>query len=300
MKLIHCILSIALAGVLCSSLLPATADAACAGGTCTPSGGGTSRGAPAGGGGSPGGGGGGHGGGGNYWGGVAAGAAAGVITGIITQQMMQQRQEPTYEEPARSRRVQRRSGSGNGDSSSDDVGVGDKAAVIETSPIDPPLNQYAQVPSDVSDTGIASDAGTGSTQPSTTGSAGPTQETTGSVGSSGSTTGPHVPGIPYEEPRDYLDWKGHVVEWLFDQGLEKGIEAIPGVGPAVVLIKSLASNGKSVNTGAQSASRKYDAENEMANEKKAPAIESMQLNANQGMKPFGSDLSDKNIFGEGE
>jgi hypothetical protein len=95
-----------------------------------------------------------------------------------------------------------------------------------------------------------------------------------------------------------LDWKGHVVEWLFDQGLEKGLEAIPVVGHGIVLIKSLASNGKSIKTGAQSASEKFDAENEMANERKAPDIESMRRNADQGMKPFGSDLNDKYIFGE--
>jgi hypothetical protein len=166
MKLIHCILSITLAGALCSSLLPATADAACAGGSCTPS-----RGAPARGGG---GGHGGGGGGGTDWGGVAAGVGAAIITGIIQQQMLEQNRQPVYEKPTYSRRAQRRSGSG--EDTSDDVGDGLKSAVS----IDPPLNQYAQVPSDTSDTG--SDAGVG-----------PSPISTGSIDSSDEPTTPLQP-----------------------------------------------------------------------------------------------------------
>ena len=293
MKLIHCILSITLVGMLSSALLPATADAqACSGGSCGSSGGGVSRG----GGGSGGGhvGRGGHGGGGTNWGGIAAGVGAGIITGIITQQQTsEQNRQPVNKEPASSRRVQRRSGSSSSEDISDDVGDGLKPAVNDTSSQDPPLTQYAQGPSDNIDTGIRSDAGSiVAPVQATTGSAGPTQETTGSVGSSGSTTEPHSPGIPYEEPRDYLDWKGHVVEWLFDQGLDTGLEAVPGVGHVIVFVKSLASNGKQVKTGIQSASEKSDATNEMANERKAPDIESIKANVDQGQRAFGSRIND--------
>ena len=184
MKLIHCILSITLAGALCSSLLPATADAACAGGSCTPS-----RGAP------PRGGGGGHGGGGGggtNWGGVAAGVGAAIITGIIQQQMLEQDRQPAYNEPARSRRAQRRSGSGSSEDTSDDVGDGLKSAVS----IDPPLNQYAQVPSDTSDTG--SDAGVG-----------PSPLSTGSIDSSDE---PTTPLQPLYDQRDKLQAEFNALE----------------------------------------------------------------------------------------
>jgi hypothetical protein len=293
MKLIHCILSITLVGMASSTLMPATADAqACSGGSCGSSSGGASR---------PGGGSGGghishggHGGGGTNWGGVAGAVGAGIITGIITQQQMsEQNRQPVDKEPASPRRVQRRSGSSSSEDISDDLGDGLKPAVNDTSLQDLPPNQYAQGPSENVDTGIRLDAGSiGALPQTTTGSASPTQETTGSVGSSGSTTEPHSPGIPYEEPRDYLDWKGHVVEWLFDQGLDKGLEAIPGVGHVIVFVKSLASNGKQVKTGAQSASEKYDASNEMANERKAPDIESIKANVDQGQRAFGSRIND--------
>jgi hypothetical protein len=208
--------------------------------------------------------------------------------------MMQQRQEPTYEEPARSRRVQRRSGSGNGDSGGDDVGDGSKAAVNDTSLQDPPLNQYAQVPSDIHDTGIASDAGP---QPAIA-SAGPLRETTGSVGSSGSATEP----LPYEPPEPANDNESgtvKVVKWLLIKGA--GLAALTYGGPVgayAFITHALASNGKNIRDGTKAALEKNEAENELHNERVAPAIESMQRNADQGMKPFGSDLSDKNIFGE--
>jgi hypothetical protein len=228
-------------------------------------------------------------------GGVAGAVGAGIITGIITQQMSEQNRQPVDKEPVSPRRVQRRSGSGSSSSEdiSDDVGDGLKPAVNDTSLQDPPPKQYAQGLSDNVDTGIRLAAGSiGAPVQATTGSAGPTQETTGSVGSSGSTTEPHSPGTPYEEPRDYLDWKGHVVEWLVDQGLDKGLEAIPGVCHVIVFVKSLASNGKQVKTGVQSASEKYDASNEMANERKAPDIESIKANVDQGQRAFGSRIND--------
>lgn len=291
MKVIHSILSTAVAGLLASSLLTAAADAACVGGTCTSGGAGTSRGAPAGGSGvRPSGGGGGHGGGGGgggpNWGGVAAGTAAGIITGIITQQMMQQGQGPT-EEPARSRRV-RRSGNGNGVSSGNDVGGGTKPAVDDTS------LQYAQVPSDTNDMGIVSDAGSIGPARQTTGSVGPAQATTGSVGSSGSTTEP-LPYEPPEPPQDYLSTTGRVVKWVFKWGAQALVSAVGGEG--VVAVYEIGENGKDVKDGAKGALQKNQAEKELHDERVAPAVESMERNAAQGRKPFGSDLNDPSLFG---
>jgi hypothetical protein len=242
MKLIHCILSIALAGALCSSLLPATAEATCAGGSCAPSGGGPPRGGGGGGGGH----GGGGGGGGTNWGGVAAGVGAAIITGIIQQQMSEQNRQPVYKEPAHSRRAQRRSGSGSSEDTSDDVGDGSKVAVIETSPIDPPLNQYAQVPSDISDPGIATDA-----------SVGPARETTGSVGSSDSTTDPHVPN---EQPDDNSSISGQGVKWVLIKGVEAVVWEIPVLGPWIVTSYEVGSNGNKIKKGTEEALKKNEAE----------------------------------------
>jgi len=290
MKLIHCILSMTLAGALAGSLLPVTSDAACVGGTCT-SGGGAPA-APTGGGVS--GGGGGHHGGG--WGGVAAGAAAGIVTGIITQQMMQQRQAPVYEEPPPYRRVPRRTGGGNGAGSGDDVGDG-KAGVSDTFSQDPALNMYAQAPSDTNDMGIASDAGSppinvGPT-PLTTGSVGPAPETTASVGASGPTTDPRV---QHDPPKDYVSIPGHGVKWGLKKGVEALIFAIPYVGPYIVTIYEVGDNGKKIKTGVKKALDENERWNQQHNEDVAPSIDAMRKNAEQGRKPFGSDLRDPTLF----
>ena len=73
------------------------------------------------------------------------------------------------------------------------------------------------------------------------------------------------------------------------------ISAVGGEG--IVAVYEIGDNGKNVADGAKGALQKNEAENELHNERIAPAVESMERNAAQGRRPFGSDLNDPSLFG---
>jgi hypothetical protein len=266
MKLIHCILSITIVGALSSSLLPTSADAqTCSGGSCGSSAGGVSRGT-GGSGGSHGGYRGGHGGG---FGGssatdLAIGLGAGIAAGIAADAARRNSEDEKNVKSSEGTKRRVKSVRARGDNNAaedigEEVGDGNKAMINEKSSQDPPLNQYAQVPSDINDTGIASDAGVGSAQ-ETTGSGGPTQETTGSVGSADTTTNPHTPNEP---PKDFHSTPGKVVRWVATKGVKKGVKAgvllVPG-GAVAVVVYEVGSNANNVMNAIEEGNKKFEAE----------------------------------------
>jgi hypothetical protein len=272
MKLIHCVLPITLAGFLCSSLLPITANAACVGGSCTSSGGGGGTSSGAGGSGGSHRGHGGHGGG--YGGGSGtdlaiglAGVAAAIAIDAARRDAEAQKNVKSSEGTKRRvKSVRARSDNNAGEDIGDAVGDGTKVMINEKSSQDPPLNQFAQLPTDINDSGVVLDAGTGSGQP-VIGSVGSARETTGSaaqgtaasVGSSDSTTNPHV---PYEKPQDYDSTTGKAIKWVVRKGVKKAVTAgVLAAGGAVpVVIYEVGSNASKVIKAVEEGNKKFEAE----------------------------------------
>ena len=291
MKPIHCILSITLVGALFSSLLPTSAHAqACSGGSCGSSAGGISRGT-GGSGGSHGGYRGGHGGG--FGGssatdlaiGLGAGIAGAIAADAARRDLEAQKNIKNSDDTQRRVRSNRVRGNNNTiEDIGDEVGTGNKPAVNETPLKDPPLNQYAQVPSDTNDPGIVLDAGSG--QPAV-GSVAPARETTGSVGPSDSTTNPHV---PYEDPDKFLSPTGRAVKWLFVKGAELAVTALGGGG--FVAVHKISKRGKAIKEAVEKGSAKSEAGQLEHDAEAAAAQNTWNESRDNGIRPFGERIRD--------